>query len=91
MLLAGGSREAVSVWLSPILSPSATPVVSAGPLLPSLSQSDLAYIPLPTAIIFSLTRRQVIWKGTALNFMGRHSCRDIAVLEEVHWYHQSVL
>lgn len=56
-----------------------TAVGSADPLFP------------PTAITFSLTRRQAIWKGTTLNFMGGHSYKDIAVLEDVHWYRQSVL
>ena len=86
-----GWGAVVSLWLSPFLPPSVTPVGSAGPLLPSLSQSAWAYVPLPITIIFSLTGRQVIWKGTTLNFMGRHSYRDIAVLEDVHCCHQSVL
>lgn len=85
MLLA--ERGIVSLWLSPFLPPPVAPVGSAGPLLPSLSQSAWAYILLPTTIIFSLTRRQVIWKGTTLNFIGRQSDRDIAVLEDVRWCH----
>lgn len=87
----GGRGGSVSLWLSPFLPPSVTSAGSAGSLLSSLSQRAWAYVPLPTAIIFPLTRRQVIWKGTTLNFMGRHSYRNIAVLEDVHWCHQSVL
>lgn len=87
----GGRGGSVSLWLSPFLPPSVTSAGSAGSLLSSLSQRAWAYVPLPTAIIFPLTRRQVIWKGTTLNFMGRHSYRNIAVLEDVLWCHQSVL
>lgn len=76
---------------APFCPPSVTPVGSVGSLLPSLSQSAGGHVLLTTAIIFSLTRRQVIWKGTTLNFIGKHSYRDIAVLEDVHWCHQSVL
>lgn len=62
------------------------------PFLPPLLQWALQILCcLPTAITFTLTGRQAVWKGTTLNFTGGHSYKDIAVLEDVHWYYQSVL